>query len=127
MTSIFIFAVLIGLSYQHTTHALHTTHAWHSTLAPHVTHGPSLHNQFVFHYDYITHKMIILSNHNCYIFTLSNEERTQIHTDATMMFLEAKLMLMIATSAKTEVKMFSLDHHLLQICGNGILHYYTFA
>ncbi|KAL3855617.1 hypothetical protein ACJMK2_014945 [Sinanodonta woodiana] len=121
MKVIIIVASLVCLSYQQTTHAPIHTHA------PHTSHEPSVHEQFLFHYDYLTHKMVVISNHTCNIFTLSDQEKMDVHTDAGMTALEAKLIPMLDSTTKTVVQMSSLDHHLQQICGKGILHYYTFA
>ncbi|KAK3580364.1 hypothetical protein CHS0354_014842, partial [Potamilus streckersoni] len=122
--SVVIFAALVGLSHQAaTTHApLHprVTHAVHTT------HEPSVHETFSFHYDSSTHKMIILGSHNCYIFTLSEEQRMDVHTVIGMRTLEIKLLPFVDSTTKTEVKMSSLDHHIQQICGHDTLHYYTF-
>ncbi|KAK3580363.1 hypothetical protein CHS0354_014841 [Potamilus streckersoni] len=127
MKCVIIFAALFGLSYQQTTHQPHHTHAPHASLAPHATHEPNVHEQFIFHYDYLTHKMFVISGHNCYIFTLSDQEKLDVHTDAGMTTLEAKLLPMLDSTTKTEVTKASLDMHSQQLCGKGALHFYTFA
>ncbi|KAL3855611.1 hypothetical protein ACJMK2_014818 [Sinanodonta woodiana] len=126
MRSIIVFVAIIGLSYQMTTfHPGH--HTGHHTNAPHTTHEPSVQHSYNFHYDYVTHKMLVHKDRNCFVFLLTDQQRTDVHTDSGLTALEVQFLQMISTGTKTEVDKATLEHSVTQGCGNNILHYYTVA
>ncbi|KAL3855612.1 hypothetical protein ACJMK2_014819 [Sinanodonta woodiana] len=114
MRSIIVFCAVIGLSHQ-------------MTNEPPTTREPSVLRSYYFHYDYLTHKMLVHTNRNCFIFMLTAQERMEVHTDYGRTALEVHLLQMITTGTKTEVAKSSLEHSVTQGCGNYIIHYYTVA
>ncbi|KAK3579572.1 hypothetical protein CHS0354_019083 [Potamilus streckersoni] len=52
------------------------------------THEPNLNSWISFHYVYTTHQMAIRYHTMCYIFTLSGQEQTAVHTDSGLKTLE---------------------------------------
>ncbi|KAL3855736.1 hypothetical protein ACJMK2_014941 [Sinanodonta woodiana] len=116
MKCIIILTVLVGLSYQMTTpHNIRTTHE------------PSVTQQYIFHYDYLTHKMVVHKDKNCYIFTLTDQERIDVHTDSGLTALEVQFLTRISANAHTEVTRTSLETSVRTACGFNIQHFYTVA
>ncbi|KAL3855608.1 hypothetical protein ACJMK2_014937 [Sinanodonta woodiana] len=126
MKLLIVVAVLINLSYQETT--VPDVPSTRSTHAPQPTRETSVHHEYRFHYDYVTQKMVLHEGNNCYIFTLNDQEKVDVHTDAGLTNLEIKFMQMIDTGTRTEVTAASLDRHLTLGCGARTLeHYYTIS
>ncbi|KAL3855729.1 hypothetical protein ACJMK2_014934 [Sinanodonta woodiana] len=112
MKFVIILAALIAFSYGQTLHP---------------SHEPSVHESFTFFYDYHTHKMMIINHQNCYIFTLTDQQKVDVHTDPGLTALELQLIPLVDSGTKTEVQKSSLEAGVVSACGHSIKHYYTMS
>ncbi|KAL3855741.1 hypothetical protein ACJMK2_014946, partial [Sinanodonta woodiana] len=63
----------------------------HHTIASNhhrTTHEPNEQIRVTFTYDSHTQQMVIHQGHNCYVFALSEQEKTDVHTDDRLAQLE---------------------------------------
>ncbi|XP_052774453.1 uncharacterized protein LOC128213022 [Mya arenaria] len=88
------------------------------TTHPHVTHEPSEHENFKFFYEPHTHQLVVLSGPDCYVFPLSDTERTSVHTDTGFRALELKSLALLNTGTKTPTTKDQLDNRVARVCGN---------
>ncbi|KAK3580370.1 hypothetical protein CHS0354_014848 [Potamilus streckersoni] len=114
MKFVVVLAALITISYGQT-HAPHTGS----------THEPSVHQSFSFSYDYHTQKMVVVNHQNCYIFSLTDQEKLDVHTNTGMTTLELKLLPLVHSGTKTEVQKSSLSASIVHACGQNTKHYFT--
>jgi len=115
----------------HSTHAhkTHTTNAHHSTNmhhshGTHATAEPSEHDLVRFVYEGHSHLMIMMAQKMCYIHTLTDTERSAVHTDVGIRTLELKLLNLLSSGTKTEVMIADQPKAIKNICGHA-LHIYT--
>ncbi|KAL3855604.1 hypothetical protein ACJMK2_014811 [Sinanodonta woodiana] len=112
MKLVIILAALIAVSYQQT----------HST-GP--THEPGESASLFFHYDYVS--MSLRYGHTCYIFTLTDQQRLDVHNDAGMKALELTLLPLIDSGHKTLVQKSDLSAELQRACGRTSTQFYTMS
>ncbi|KAL4224042.1 hypothetical protein ACF0H5_017499 [Mactra antiquata] len=91
----------------------------------HSTKEPNEVDTFKFVYEAHTHKMLLVNEHKCYIFTLSDSEIAGVHTDAGITAIELKLMSRLSTAVLTEVTKDSLNRYVQRSCGHNVAHYYN--
>ncbi|KAL3855603.1 hypothetical protein ACJMK2_014810 [Sinanodonta woodiana] len=114
MKFVVILAALIAVSYE-TTAPQATTHESNEAAS------------IFFYYDYLTHKMALRYGRTCYIFTLTDQQRTQVHTDAGIKALELTLLPLIDSGHKTLVQKSSLSTDLQRACGRNTTLIYTMS
>merc|ERR1711860_269212 len=91
-----------------------------TTHKPRPTHEPNEHEGFRFAYEPNTHKMVVVSGNQCYIFTLSAAERVAVHSDAGIRTLELKFLGMLDTATKTAVTQEQVGNKLWHTCGRHV-------
>lgn len=83
------------------------------TLAATTTHRPSrepaVTDSFSFKYDPVTHMIAALTHHKCYIYTMSADESTAVHTAHGLHMLETKLINMVDDTTQTYTTMSHAD------------------
>ncbi|XP_060570680.1 uncharacterized protein LOC132728968 [Ruditapes philippinarum] len=104
-----------------TTKATHHHHHSRATLEP------AAHESFKFVYEPHMHKMVVVTGHECYVFSLSDAERADVHTDAGMKALELKLLTALSTNAVVTTTKEDLDAKAAHICGRHITTFYKEA
>ncbi|XP_033739763.1 uncharacterized protein LOC117327048 [Pecten maximus] len=80
-----------------TTKAPHHQHNHNTTHhhGHHATHPPHIGEGFVFKYDQTSHRMAVVSNHQCWIYNPSDDEKNNIADIHVLRNLEAKLIQLI--------------------------------
>ncbi|XP_069108420.1 uncharacterized protein [Argopecten irradians] len=75
-------------------------HGHNGTHPPHHhgTHAPHIGEGFVFKYDHAAQRMAIISNHTCWIYNPSDDEKSHIGDIHVLRNLEVKLILLIDTN-----------------------------
>ncbi|KAL3855606.1 hypothetical protein ACJMK2_014813 [Sinanodonta woodiana] len=118
MKVVVVLAALIAVSYGQTHHPHTVTGS---------THDPNVHEAFNFFYDFHTQKMMVTNHHNCYVFTLSDREKVDVHNDPGLTAIELKLLQMVDSATKTEVPKSSLEASVVHACGQNVRHYFTMS
>ncbi|XP_033739764.1 uncharacterized protein LOC117327049 isoform X1 [Pecten maximus] len=80
-----------------TTKAPHQHHNHNTTHhhGHHGTHPPPIGEGFVFKYDHTSHRMVVVSHHQCWIYNPSDDEKNNIADIHVLRNLEAKLIQLI--------------------------------
>ncbi|XP_045157187.2 uncharacterized protein LOC123523590 [Mercenaria mercenaria] len=104
-----------------------TTVRHHHTHHPRPSTEPAEHETFKFVYEPHAHQMVVVTGHECYVFSLSDAERTAVHTDAGMKALELKLLSALSTNAVVTATKEDLNPKAAHACGGHITTYYKEA
>ncbi|XP_045157188.2 uncharacterized protein LOC123523591 [Mercenaria mercenaria] len=104
-----------------------------TTKAPHHQHHskptsePAEHEGYKFIYEPHVHQMVVVTGHDCYVFSMSDAERTAVHTDAGMRALELRLLSTLSTNAVVTATKEDLDPKAAHACGHHITTFYKEA
>ncbi|XP_022320067.2 uncharacterized protein LOC111122569 [Crassostrea virginica] len=86
-------------SHQTHVHAHHTgpTHAHHTR----PTHEPNVNEAFSFHYDAHSHTLVVKTNRHCYLYSLTADQQTSVHTSTGLHAIEKTIIDLIDTNSPT--------------------------
>lgn len=99
-----------------------TKHGHHHS---HPTAEPTEHDTYKFVYEPQTHKMVIVTGKECYVFSLTDAERVSVHTDAGIKAIELRLLTAITSNAVVATTKDQLDTKSAHICGGHTTTFYT--
>ncbi|KAK3584391.1 hypothetical protein CHS0354_010166 [Potamilus streckersoni] len=71
--------------------------------------------------------MSLRYQNTCYIFTLTDQQKLDVHTDAGLKALELKLLPLIDSGHKNVVQKSDLSAELQRACGQSSTHFYTMS
>eukprot|EP00105_Crassostrea_gigas_P002807 XP_011415466.1 PREDICTED: uncharacterized protein LOC105319567 [Crassostrea gigas] len=92
-------AVGMTTTAQHGHHHSHHTHLHGHHSKP--THEPSISESFVFHFDAMTHTLAVRTNRHCYLYMLTADQQTSVHTSTGLHAIEKSIIDMIDTNSPT--------------------------
>nr|XP_022320068.1 uncharacterized protein LOC111122570 [Crassostrea virginica] len=96
-----IMSTAVGMSTtpHHGHHHSHHTHVHGHHTGP--THEPNVNEAFAFHYEAATHTMVARTNRHCYLYLLSAEQQTSVHTSTGLHTIEKTIIDMIDMNSPT--------------------------
>ncbi|XP_060072394.1 uncharacterized protein LOC132552253 [Ylistrum balloti] len=98
--------------HNHNNHNTTHQHGHHGTHAPHIGEG------FTFKYDIISQRMAIVSNHQCWIYNPSDDEKSHIQDIHVLRNLEVKLIQLIDSNPSST----PMTHDDLALMSSSLAH-----
>ncbi|XP_022326772.2 uncharacterized protein LOC111126422 [Crassostrea virginica] len=116
--SVVLVACLISMALGMSTTRHHGHHHTHPT---HATHEPSINEVLSFHYDAHSSTLAVKTHRHCYLYTMTADEQTAVHTSTGLHAIEKTVIDLIdANSATTAVAahdLMTMSHGLSHFCG----------
>ncbi|XP_060570690.1 uncharacterized protein LOC132728977 isoform X1 [Ruditapes philippinarum] len=107
----------------HHVHNHNHTHN-HSHHHTNTTREPPARESFKFIYESHSQMMVVVSAKECYVFALSDSEKSAIHTDAGLRAVELRLLSALSTTAVTTITRDQLDPKAAHACGGHATTFY---
>ncbi|XP_061164325.1 uncharacterized protein LOC133173356 [Saccostrea echinata] len=108
----------MGMTTKHHGHGHVTHHHGHHT-GP--THEPNINESFMFHYDAHSHSLAVKTHKNCYLYMLTADEQTSVHSSTGLHAIEKTVIDLIdantATTAVSSGDLTAMSHGLAHFCG----------